>query len=418
MNFNEIKENVIELLKIEKSFKMWTNSNRDYILAPQRRKFGQISIIDFFDKKEPVLIDQEFVSNGFAKVILSPVFVLDSNVVGAIHGFMTKSDSISNLLKNDVKEFINSLILDKDHQIYKSISFSNVNERFYDINPFFYVMECILKNSHSSHVIDCLKSIITLQMLDYKTFKESNGTIIRKDPILENESFRRYGSFDIDIIAEMQYNYFLSDKKSIQEYKYTVSYIYLLLLKIAQINLYERDKTPLEKINLVKEYFCNSIGAFSAREIAISIYYFNNNIGSFIPIKKDNIDEIFKVIYNSAIDISLLRMTEFFLHLGKRDKINNLVYPVTIEKHLINIGNANKFKSQYSIKENKFFTVFESDMTMIEKSKDYEKILDNSKYFNEEAFLERFKKDILSPEYIEKEIKDIELSIYQYKNTI
>ena len=108
-------------------------------------------------------------------------------------------------------------------------------------------------------------------------------------------------------------------------------------------------------------------------------------------------------------------MTEFFLHLGKRDKINNLVYPVTIEKHLINIGNANKFKSQYSIKENKFFTVFESDMKMVEKSKDFVNLLDNSKYFNEEAFLERFKKDILSPEYVEKEIKDIELSIYQYK---
>ncbi len=415
MNYNEIKENVIELLKIEKSFKIWIKSNKDFILSPQQKKFGQINIIDFFDKKEPVLIDQEFVTNGFAEVMILPVFMLDSNVVGAIHGFMTKSDLISSSLKNDVKEFINSLILDKDHQIYKSMSFSNENVRFYDINPFFYVMECLLKNSNPSNVIDCLKSIITLQMLDYKIFKESNGTIIRKDPILEKESFHKYGSFDIDIIAEKQYKDFLSDKKSIQEYKYTVNYIYLLLLKIAQINIYEKDKTPLKKVNLVKEHFSNSIGAFSAREILISIYYFNNNIGSFIPVQKDNIDEIFKVIYNSAIDISLLRMTEFFLHLGKRDKINNLVYPVTIEKHLINIGNANKFKSQYSIKENKFFTVFESDMKMVEKSKDFVNLLDNSKYFNEEAFLERFKKDILSPEYVEKEIKDIELSIYQYK---
>lgn len=415
MNYNEIENYVKELLKQNSDFKMWTKSNRDFIFAPQRQKFGQINIIDFFDKKEPCLIDQEFISNGSAIVLMQPVLVLDSNVVGAIHGFMTQSNSISESLKKDVKEFIYSLILDENHKIYKNIPFRSINQRFYDINPFFYIMECLLKNSTPPSVIDCLKSILMLQMLDYKEFKESKGTIIKKDLSLKEEAIHRYGTFDIDLIAEKQYKSFLSDKKNILEYKYMINYLYLLLLKIAQINLYEENKTPLEKINLTKEYFTKNIGIFSAREIIIAKYYFNNNIGSFIPIKKNDINEVFKVIYNSAIDISLLRMTEFFLHLGSREKINNLVYPVTIEKHLITIGNAQKFKSQYSIKENKFYTLFESDMKMIEKSKDYEKILDNSKYFNEEAFLERFKKDILSPEHVEKEIKDIELSIYQYK---
>lgn len=399
----EIEEYIEELLKIDSSFKMWTDSNKDYILSPKEKQFGKINIIDFFGGKEPVFIDKKFMTSKQSLIIMLPTFVLDSNVVGALHGFITNSSSIKEELKGNAKSFIDSLILNKE-------------DRFYDISPIFYILECILKNVDSSYVIDCLKSIIKIQMLDYKIFKESQGKLIKKDLSLEKEYLLEHGTFDIDIIANKVYKSFITDKKSIVSYKSMVNYIYMLLLKIAQVNLYENSRTPLEKINIIKDFYTKEIGAFSAREILISIYYLNNNIGSFIPINKKNINEILKGIYNSAIDISLLRMTEFFLHLGDRDKINNLMYPVTIETHLIKIGNACNFKSLYSIGD-KFFTTFEANMTMIERSKDYEKILDNSKYFKEESFLKRFSKDLLKPEIIENKIRDIELSIIQIKSS-
>lgn len=411
---DEIEKYVEELLKKDASFKMWTRSKRNFLLAPERKQFGQINIIDFFDKKEAILIDQEFLDNGSAGVMMLPVLVLDSNVVGALHSFVTNGNAISESLKQDVKEFINSLILDKNHKVYEHNHDIDDNQRFYDLNPFFYVMECMLKDSTPSSVIDCLKSVLSVQMLDHKSFKESNGTVIKKDLLLEQEAIERHGTFDINIIAEKIYESFINDKKSIRDFKSTVNYIYLLLLKIGQINLYEELKTPAQKLNIVKEYFTKYMGAFSAREIHIAMYYFTNKIGSFIPTGKQNTNDVLKIIYNSAIDVCLLRMPEFMLHIGNRREVNQLAYPVTIEKHLITIGNANTFQSLYSLGD-KIYTMFRSDATSIEKSKDFEKMIDNSKYFNEESFLKRFSNNLLDPEEVENKIRDIELSIIQIK---
>lgn len=390
-----------EFVQISNLHKVWCLSEQKFLLSPRKKQFGRIHIIDVFNEREPYLLDQDFFQNERAIVGFLPTFVLDSNVVGTINLLM--NDQIEDeKYKNEIYDFIDNMIVDE-------------NARIYDINPIFYVLECILKDIDESYIINSLASIIMLQALDYKKFKQYR--MLEKDINLEQIYLQQYGTFDLQEVAKKKFYSIKKDTLQIKNFKKSVDLTYLLLLKIAQISIYETSKSPIEKINLIKDFFVNKIEIFSAREIIISIYYMHNNIGGFIPTKQNDAEKVLKVIYNSALDVSLLRFSEILLNEGKR-KLTTLAFPVTIEKHLISIGNQLTLSTLISL-GHQFYSMFENDLSMIKNAKEFDKLIDNFEYFSEDKFLKRFEeRKLLTTEQIEILITDIEWSIKQSKTCI
>lgn len=394
--------NSIELIKkfveLDLEHFVWCLSNKYFPFALQNKQFGKIKAIDIFKGYEPYLLDNDFFTYDRVPIIFKPILLLDSNIVGQIH-HVFKSKKVNEEYREEIYFLIESIILDE-------------SVRIFDINPIFYVLESLLKNLPEKNILENLMSIILLQSLDYKEFKHNK--IIQIDPIFNQVYADEYNTHNLEEIAQIRLNEIKADVQKIHTYKNIVNIIYLLLLKIAQINIYEKNKPAHYRINSVKSFCIDTLGIFSAREINIATYYMNNNVTGFIPTEKKNSDEILQIIFNSALDISLLKWSEIMLSKSSRESAQ-VVYPVTREKHLITLGEQMTLSMMLVLK-NEFYTFFESDISALLDAKDIEKSLDNTSYFEEEAFLSRFlNKKRLTPEKIENMIRDIELSIHQSK---
>jgi len=400
-NSKSTVEHLEELIDIPNVDKVWYLSTRKFLLSPKVKQFNRLNIIDIFDGYEPYLIDRDYFEKGINQVGLLPTFVLDSNVVGSLHQLFNKKN-INESDKKSLLNFIDNLIIDDG------------SNRFYDINPIFYILECLLKDVADNYIIDNLASIILLQSLDLKAFKKNNMNF-QKDMSLENEYLSKYGTFNLNEVSRIMFKSIKSTKQEIQSFKKSVDLTYLFLLKIAQIDIYETKLTVLQKIKTVKKFYLDSIGVFSAREINIAIYYFHSTIGGFIPTKQKTYKVVLETIYNSALDISLLRFTETMLSQGKRE-LTAIVYPVTFEQHVSKIGQDLTLSMQSVLKSGEFYSLFKTTLSLIEKSKDLNNIINDTNGLSEHDIIERFNtRSKLNNLLIEQLIKDIELSIMQVK---
>lgn len=395
-------KNNIELIKefvdLDSAHRVWCLSEKPFLLTLQKNQFGKITVIDIFNGNEPFLLDADFFKYERVPIIFRPVLLLDSNIVGQLH-HVFKSNKINEEYKDEIYALIESIILDETVKIY-------------DINPIFYILESLLKSLPEKNILENLESILLLQSLDYKEFLHNRK--IQKDQIFDEIYNDVYKTCDLAEIAKIKLAEIKNDMQKIHQYRKMVNITHLLLLKIAQINIYEKNKPAHYRINSVKSFCVDILGIFSAREISIATYYMNNNIAGFIPTEKKNSDEILQIIFNSALDISLLRWSEIMLSKSCRESVQ-VVYAVTREKHLISLGEQMTL-SMMLVLENEFYTFFENDISMIAEVKDLEKSLDNVRFFEEEVFLSRFEnRKYLLPEKIESMIRDIELSIRQMK---
>ena len=391
--------------------------NRKYFLTPKIDTLNSLKIIDLFNEYEPILINKTFF-NHQNKVGFIPTFILDSNVVGNLKRFCeNKLLNAKDLqIKNDLQKFLTYISE-------SSIQHSNGVIRIYDVNPILYLLECMINNVDEEIIIDNLVYIIKIQTMDYKKFLDTG--IIEKDPKLKEIYLNEYSTYDIRKIAEYNFHKIKQEDKIISDYKDGLNITYILLLKITQIFLYYTDKSLLDKITELRNFFNTSLGIFSIRELNVALYFFTNNIGSFLPTNKKDCNKILKIIYNSSIDISLLRITEIMI--SKINKIDFdtyscvLAYPVTFEKSISIIGSNLFFENQIII-ENEFYTLFKIDynylkISDIDLDKLYKEIYEND--FSEERVEKRNEKRQhrkIMREKINYLIQDTEMSIKQYYN--
>jgi hypothetical protein len=405
-----------QIIERDNNISFMVKGNRKYFLTPQIKRLKKLNVIDLFNQYETILVNKTFFNNQ-NKVGFIPTFILDSNVVGNLKRFkenklITTDDLI---IKEDLQTFLTYLSK-------SSIEHSNGIDRIYDVNPIFYVLECIINNVPEEIIIDNLISIIQIQTMNYRKYLAMG--IIEKDPNLKDAYLKEYSTFDIKKIA--QYNFYRIKQENIiiNEYKEGLNITYILLLKIAQISLYYTKKPLLEKIHELRNFFNESLGIFSIRELNVALYFFTNNIGGFIPTNKKNCDDVLKIIYNSSIDISLLRISEIMISkISQIDDIYScvLAYPVTFEKSISTIS-SNLFFENQIIFENEFYTLFNIDYNNLKISnanlnKLYKEISEND--FSEETIEKRNKKRqnrSVIREKINYLIQDTEISIKQYYN--
>jgi len=387
---------------------------RKYFLTPKIKTLSSLKIIDIFNEYETILVNKEIFKSQ-NKLAFIPTFILDSNVVGNIQRFSEKklTHTKDSIIKDDLIKFLTYLSK-------SSIEHANGIDRVYDVNPILYILECMINNVDEKIIIDNLIYIIQIQTMNYKKFLATG--IIEKDPELKETYFKEYSTFDMKKIAKYNFYKMKQEKKMILDYKDSINITYVLLLKIAQISLYYTKKPLLEKIKELRNFFNTSLGIFSIRELNVALYFFTNNIGSFIPTNKKDSNEVLKIIYNSSIDISLLRFSEIMIsNINKVDDIYScvLAYPVTFEKSISIIGSNLLFENQI-IFENEFYTLFNINyshlkISDIDLDKLYKEISEND--FSEMTIKRRSKKrqhiNIIK-EKINYLIQDTEMSIKQY----
>jgi len=403
-----------KIIETNDNIQFMVKGNRKYILTPKIETLNSLKIIDIFNGYETILVNKTFFNNQ-NKIGFIPTFVLDSNVVGNLKRFNEKKllQTQDLIIKDDLEKFLTYLSK-------SSIQFANGIDRIYDVNPILYILECMINNVAEEIIINNLAYIIQIQTMNYKKFLDTG--VIEKEPRLKETYLKEYSTFDINKIAEYNFKKIKQENKIVLDYKNSLNITYILLLKIAQISLYYTKKSLSYKIQELRDFFNTSLGIFSIRELNVALYFFTNDIGSFIPTNKKDYNEILKIIYNSSIDINLLRMSEIMI-----SKINHdndvyscvLAYPVTFEKSISIIG-SNLFFENQIIFENEFYTLFKINYNHLKISENdldklYKEIFENdfSEIIMEERYNKRQDRDILK-EKINYLIQDTEMSIKQY----
>ena len=403
-----------QLVKNNENIHFMVKGNREYFLSPKIKELKKLNVIDIFHGYETVLVNKSFFNNQ-NKVGFIPTFILDSNVVGNLKRF-TKKQLLQEkdlIINDDLNKFL--IYLSKS-----SIQYSNGIDRIYDVNPILYIIECMLNNVNEEIIIDNLKYIIQIQTMNYKKFLDTG--VIEQEEKLKETYLKEYATYDIEKIAKYNFNRIKHENKIINDYKNGLNITYLLLLKIAQISLYYTKKSLLFKLTELRNFFNISLGIFSIRELNVALHFFTNTIGSFIPTNKQNYYEILRIIYNSSIDVSLLRFSEIMIsRINHIDDIYSCViaYPVTFEKSIGIIGSNLSFENQIIFK-NEFYTLFNINYSHLNISntdldKLYKEISEND--FSDLIMAERYEKrkdSNIIKEKINYLIQDTEMSIKQY----
>lgn len=365
--------------------KAWCLSDNNYSNSPTRY-FDSSILIDIYRGKEPYLLDVDFVTNNSGHVNFLNTLILDSNAAGSINLMFNGKHS-----NNEIELLVCSIA--NTHE--------KLKKKIFDINSTFYILESKVKNATKDHVLNNIKSILTVQHMDVFQFNRT-GKI--KLDLSQSWSLEKvHNTSCVEEISQKIYDSYT--EKQVLSYGNSVRIIYSILIELTLI--YKSNKNGDIFLSRFLDFLQNELGIFSLREIILGIAFIENIFNRLLPLNKTNPHKLLKEIYNTSWDISLLRAPELLLGEGTR-ALTHMGYVVTLEKELINYSKLFNFIFLFSA-YNEFNTNFKISESLVGK---YEKIL--APYMSDKLLMERlFKSKDLSLENVNKLVEEKEEKLLQ-----
>jgi hypothetical protein len=177
-----------------------------------------ITIIDPYRGRQPRLLNREFFLYGNISVIIRPTVLLDSQVVNALHTYVTSPDKLNASMREAIRSFL---------------TFVKVKLRF-DFSPIFYFAEMAAKSSQATRALyarERAATVFALQTMDEQQFSQTGRVI--PDPVAQAAQLAFSGVGSVEEIISL-YAGFASDALA-QKCTSEVDFSYASLLKIALV---------------------------------------------------------------------------------------------------------------------------------------------------------------------------------------
>lgn len=271
-----------------------------------------IFLIDQFNGKRPIIINQEFIDKGNISFNMFPSALLDSNVINKIDGLIQHGKKTDGLI-----EFLKFL-----------------SSRQWDSSAMFYYLEHFSKSSVETfrkNAIRRTESLLTLHSMNDEIYVKT-GTITPN-----NEAIAHYllssNSSSLREVAEKRVDDFIIsyNKESLTQMIETIE---IALIKMVLIRKYEmKNSSPIEQYNEFIRFLEYDLEIMLAREAHLSLHYFFDKAGRLLVIQSNTpIEKATSIIKSTAWDIFLLRMPEIMFHNNPEEIC--IAYVSTQEKKL------------------------------------------------------------------------------------
>ena len=291
----------------------------------------------------PIIWNKFALSIDKYPVYIKPILLLDSNVMSAVHDFVTNKINMS----KDRYESVNLLI-------------KFIIKMKYDITGAFYCLEAIYKSNvnRKFYILECLKTIFTLQTIDENIFEETGE--IKSNPKKVKEELDFHNVDTLEKQSELIYKSFEKAYLN-QEIDILLNITYVSLLKISIINY--KNKPPFDKYLETFTFFKDDLGIIGANELTFALLYYYNtdNYKKFLPPlqKRLNFDNLINKINSSTWDLLLLRLPPLFIDSEKdinyeKSAIVIKHFICTAENALKDLFSVQKIETIFSLKEYKY----------------------------------------------------------------
>ncbi len=213
-----------------------------------------ITIIDSYGGRQPILLNREYFLYDSVPFIVSPTVLLDSQVVNALHTYVTSPNALNTPMREAIRSFL-----------------SFVKGRF-EFSAIFYFAEMAAKSNPKKRELyarERAAMIFALQTMDVQEFSQTGRVI--PDPAAQaahlayngigsvEEFISRYAGFACDALA--------------QKVALNVDLSYASLLKIALVQRQMRGDI-LTKYRAVREFMEHSLGIVPGEERTLALCYF------------------------------------------------------------------------------------------------------------------------------------------------
>jgi hypothetical protein len=263
-----------------------------------------IHVIDNFGGLQPLLINQDALTQDEIQIPFRPTALLDSNVVGSLVQFVTKQPPLLPNRHLAVAELLKFFL-----------------EKKLDYNPFFYFMEGAWKEQAP----DLLKfaekvslSVISLHTMDERTFL-TTGEVVT-DPSRLALYSEEFGKETLEEIAEVHARSMVTPIDPHVEGMNLLSYATLLKMSL----IHKTSTKPIGgKYSALRTFMEDTLNIAMGAERMLALGYFAGQFDGFLPLQKGaNATRVLRRIHAAAWDLLLLRLPSMLLaHSGPKNGI-------------------------------------------------------------------------------------------------
>jgi hypothetical protein len=305
--------------------RIWLFSDEPSAFLQEAQEFGDesfhIFLSDPYRGRSPLLLNYDAFARDEIQIGFRPTAILDSNVVAALHQFVSSPASMESGRRDAVRCFLR---------------FACANQL--DYNPFFYYMESAAKDEAGQvlpHVMRISRSILRLHTMNVATFVEK-GDVVQDQDLLQLYA-AEFGGSTLDEISE---NYARSMVRGPDPHVDGLGrLIYAALLKIGLIHRLSR-KSVEEKYGEFLEFMGSTLNIALGPERMLAAGFFSRDFEGFIPLQRGaRLDRVLNRVRSAAWDLILLHLPAYLLGTSSITEVV-LGFPCTADRILWRVANA------------------------------------------------------------------------------
>jgi hypothetical protein len=367
-----------------------------------------ITIIDPYRGVRPLLCNRELFLYGQISTGMYPMIWLDSNVVNALHTYVTRFDEMDPSRRRAMYEFI-----------------SFVAFRNFDPSPLFYYWEKSAKSNiddYEPYATERARAIFALQTMNKEEFLKTGRVV--SNPAEHGEYIESRGVKSIDELMSVYAERYDVFKTGIVS---AVDFGYASLLMIALTEC-QTTWSIREKFRKIQDFMADTLGIVLANELFVALLCFTHQdrYHRFIPrIQRGmNFTEFCRKLRASAWDLVLLRLP--WLNLGLtilESRVINfsgcLSYICTTEHALRDIMSFQTLHIVFQLEDGKQWTrpLISYDLSTIQEiiGRDtMNEIILDDRHWTRKMMLSIAERKVLSPEKIALVVDALERGVSTY----
>ncbi|WP_155988715.1 hypothetical protein [Thioalkalivibrio sp. ALE17] len=279
------------------------------------RQFGEslpLYLVDQFEGKRPVLLNDEFLSNGEITFGMYPSALLDSNILDAIDKRVSGkgvSDGLEGFLRF-------------------------VTEKGWDFSPMFYYMEHLAKSSQGDFLPNAIRrteALLRLHSMNEDHFFATGEVIPNPEAVAHYTS--EAGAKTLREVAEQRVTSFANDYER-QALAGIIEATQIALIKMVLLHKFEQPKaSPAKKHEEFIRFLREDLGIMLAREAHLALHYFCDRTGKLLGIQANtSVKKALGTVRSTAWDMFLLRFPEMLFSETPAELC--IAYVATHEKRL------------------------------------------------------------------------------------
>ncbi len=252
-------------------------------------QFG-IHIVDEFAGLQPILLNLDTFTRDEIRIPFRPTAILDSNVVGYLHQYVSSEPALDPQRRETVHDFLRFVVSNR-----------------LDYNPFFYYMEAAAKDEDgtlTAHARAVSESILRLHTMDNERFL-ATGDIVTESGLVA-EYATEFGVATIEEIAPLYARAMVCPTDPRVDGLSRL--IYASLLKVGLIHKRSR-RGVAAKYEELRLFMQQTLDIAMGAERMLALGYFAGQYDEFIPIQRGaNPDRLLKRLRAATWDMLLPRL--------------------------------------------------------------------------------------------------------------